>query len=114
MEQPKEMTGILLPPPALAPAIPDPYERPASELIRPASEVEGQPLAVMLGVPFDTSILGRRGAKAGPEALRWGLRASLLYDPNVDVDLSDAPKVADFGDVDVVQTKVEETWERVS
>ena len=111
---PEAVRERLLAPPALAPAVVDEYEHPASELVRPATEVQDPPLATMVGVPFDTSILGRRGAKSGPEAVRWGLNASLLYDPNIDVDLADAPKVADFGDVDVVQTRVEETWDLVS
>lgn len=105
---------LLLPAPAMRPAVADEYEHPASELVRPAHEVEGAPLANLVGLPFDTSILGRRGAKQGPEAVRWGLNASLLYDPNIDVDLTDAPKIADFGDVDVMHTQVEPTWERVS
>jgi formimidoylglutamase len=104
----------LLPAPALAPAIVDPYEHPASELVRPAREIEGPAIASMVGVPFDTSIMGRRGAKSGPEAVRWGLNAALLYEPNLGIDLADGSKVADFGDVDVVHTDVDRTWDRVS
>jgi formimidoylglutamase len=114
MKPPSEIEDLLLAPRAMAPAVADEFERPASELIRPASELGADVLATMVGIPFDTSILGRRGAKQGPEAVRWGLNASLLYDPNIDVDLSEAPRVADFGDVDVLQTQVEPTWERVS
>ncbi|MGH3134352.1 MAG: agmatinase family protein, partial [Gaiellaceae bacterium] len=36
------------------------------------------------------------------------------FDPGLDVDLSQARRVADLGDVDVIQTDVEETWRRVS
>jgi formimidoylglutamase len=111
---PDEISELLLEPAAMAPAVRDEYEHPASELIRPADEVEGAPLATMVGIPFDTSILGRRGAKSGPDAVRWGLNASLLYDPNIDVDLAEAAQVADVGDVDVLHTQVEPTWERVS
>jgi hypothetical protein len=54
----------------LSPLIRDEYERPVADLVRPAAEVEGDPLATILGVPFDTSIMGRRGAKGGPAAVR--------------------------------------------
>lgn len=114
MKTPAEIEDLLLAPSPMAPVVADEYEHPASELIRPAPEVEADPLAVIVGIPFDTSILGRRGAKSGPDAVRWGLNASLLFDPNIDVDLSDAPRVADFGNVDVMHTQVESTWERVS
>jgi agmatinase len=108
------VTDLLIPATPLTPAIADPYEHSACELIRPAAEVEGRPLAAMFGVPFDTSIMGRRGAKSGPAAVRRALAGSLLYEPSLDVDLSEAPRVADHGDVDVVHTDVDETWNRVS
>jgi len=104
----------LLVPRPLAPGIVDEYERPASELVRPYTELSAEPLASMVGIPFDTSILGRRGAKSGPEAVRWGINASLLYEPNLDIDLAEAPRVADYGDVDVYHTDVDRTWDRVS
>lgn len=111
---PKHLQDLLLPAAPLAPAIVDEYEHPASELIRPAAELTDEPLASIVGVPFDTSILGRRGAKGGPAAVRTGLNASLLYEPGIEVDLSEAPRVADYGDVDVMHTDVDATWDRVS
>lgn len=111
---PDSLRSLLLPPRALAPSIHDEYEHPASELVRPYSEVSGEPLAALVGIPFDTAILGRRGAKSGPEAVRWGLNASLLYEPNLGIDLSEAPRVADYGDVDVFHTDVDRTWDRVT
>lgn len=111
---PETIQARLLPATPLAPAIRDEYERPVAELVRPASEVSGTPLASLVGVPFDTSIMGRRGAKSGPSAVRAGLNASLSYEPGIDVDLAEAPRVADYGDVDVLLTDVDETWDRVS
>jgi len=98
----------------LSPMIRDEYERPVADLVRPAAEVEGDPLASILGIPFDTSIMGRRGAKGGPAAVRDALAGCLCYEPGLDVDLSEAPRVADFGDVDVLHTEVDETWSRVT
>lgn len=103
----------LLPPTALSPRIRDEYESSAAELIRPADEVKDG-LFSLLGIPFDVSILGRRGAKDGPAGIRDALNEFLCYDPNVDVDLSKAKRIADFGDVDVVHTQILETWDRVS
>jgi formimidoylglutamase len=111
---PDAVQALLFPAPPLSPGIVDEYERPAAELLRPAAEVTSTPIANLVGVPFDTSIMGRRGAKSGPEAVRWGFNASLLYEPNLGVDLSDAPRLADHGDVDVVHTNVDQTWDRVS
>lgn len=111
---PEAIEARLLPPTPLAPVIVDEYERPIADLVRPASEVDGSPLASIVGVPFDTSIMGRRGAKSGPAAVRQGLNSCLCYEPGLDVDLSEAPRVADFGDVDVVHTDVDETWNRVT
>lgn len=111
---PDSVQELLHPAPPLSPAIPDPYERPVSELVRPAHELDGQPLAALFGVPFDTSIMGRRGAKSGPAAVRSALNGCLLYEPGLGVDLSEAPRVADHGDVHVVHTDVDQTWDRVS
>jgi agmatinase len=113
-DPPETIEARLLPATPLSPAIPDEYERPVAELVRPAAEVGGEVLASLVGIPFDTSIMGRRGAKAGPTAVRAALNSSLCYEPGIGVDLADAPRVADYGDVDVVHTRVEETWDRVS
>jgi formimidoylglutamase len=102
------------PPAPLAATIVDEYERPIADLIRPHDEIDGEPLGSIVGIPFDTSILGRQGAKLGPAAVRAGFNACLCYEPGLGVDLADAPRVADYGDVDVVQTNVDETWDRVS
>ena len=102
------------PPTPLAATITDEYERPVADLIRPYTELDGDTLGSIVGVPFDTSILGRQGAKLGPGVVRQGLNACLCYEPGLGVDLSEAPRIADYGDVEVVQTNVDETWDRVS
>jgi agmatinase len=109
-----EVQRLMRPPRPLAATIVDEYESPVADLIRPHDEVEGEPLGSIVGIPFDTSILGRQGAKLGPSAVRDGLNGCLCYEPGLGVDLADAPRVADYGDVDIVQTDVDETWDRVS
>lgn len=113
-EVPEAVHARLLAAAPLAPMVRDEYERPVADLIRPAAEVEGEPLASLIGIPFDTTIMGRRGAKGGPVAVRQALAGCLCYEPGIDVDLSEAPRVADYGDVDVVHTDVDETWGRVT
>jgi formimidoylglutamase len=110
---PERVRDLLLPPPALAPAVRDDYEAPAADVVRPAGEVD-DPLVNMVGVPFDASILGRRGAKGGPAGVRTGFLTCLAYEPGLGIDLSEARKIADHGDVDVLHTSVEGTWDRVS
>jgi formimidoylglutamase len=103
----------LVPASALSAPFFDEYDTPVARLVRPAAEVNS-PLASLIGVPFDTTTLGRRGSRFGPGAVRATLAGCLCYDANFDVDLSQGRRVADHGDVDVLQTNVEETWERVS
>ena len=102
------------PPAPLASTIVDEYESPVADLIRPHTELHDDVLGSIVGVPFDTSILGRQGAKLGPRSVREGLNACLCYEPGLGVDLSQAPRIADYGDVDVIQTSVDDTWDRVS
>jgi formimidoylglutamase len=83
--------------------------------VRPAAELATDEAgAALVAIPFDTTTLGRGGSRHGPAAVRAALATSLCYDAGFGVDLSDAPRVADWGDVDVVHTDVDETWRRVS
>jgi formimidoylglutamase len=109
-----DVQRLMRPPAPLSATIVDEYEAPVADLIRPHTELDGDVLGSIVGIPFDTSILGRQGAKLGPAAIRDGLNSCLCYEPGLGVDLSEAPRVADYGDVDVMQTDVDETWDRVS
>lgn len=109
-----DLTGI----PHLRPAPPlraggDRYDVSAGRLLHAPATVP-DPLALLVGVPFDTTTLGRRGSGHGPGAVRDALAACFSYDPNWGVDLSDGPGAADLGNVDVVLTDVETTWQRIS
>ena len=113
MAIPAAIRELLLDPPSLVPPVRDAYEAPAADVVRPAAEVV-DPLIHLLGVPFDVTILGRRGAKEGPAGVRRGFLTCLSYEPGLGVDLSTAPRIADVGDVDVLHTNVDATWDRVS
>ena len=88
-------------------------EAPAADIVRPAGELD-DPLVHLLGIPFDVTILGRRGAKEGPAGVRGGFLTCLTYEPGLDIDLAVSRGIADVGDVDVLHTNVEGTWDRVS
>jgi formimidoylglutamase len=103
----------LIPARQLVHPLPDEYDDPVATLVRPATEAE-DPLVALVGIPFDTTTLGRRGSRFGPDEVRTALAGLLCYDPGFDVDLARARPIADFGNVDVVQTDVAETWRRVS
>lgn len=72
------------------------------------------PLATLFGVPFDTTTLAKRGAAHAPAAIRDAICRYFSYDPNWGVDLAAGSGVADLGDVDVIPTDVDESWERIS
>lgn len=97
----------------MEPTIRDQYDTYVADLIRPLGEVD-DPFALLLGIPFDTTTLSHRGSQQGPRAVRDALASSMTYDANIDVDLSTARPVGDVGDIDVLPTKVEETWERIT
>jgi formimidoylglutamase len=71
----------------------------------------------IVGVPFDTAVMGRRGCRFGPEGVRSSLVFSNVYEPGIDVDLSPESgsglAVTDFGNIDVLQTDVLGTHERI-
>lgn len=90
----------------------DQYDVSLKDIMVNWREVEKVNIA-LLGIPFDTAVMGRRGCKFGPKAVRDALVFSDLYNPGLDMDLSTDISVADFGDVDVMQTDVLATHARV-
>lgn len=82
------------------------------DVIKSWKEVDGADIG-LVGIPFDTSELMRRGARSGPEGVRNALAFSNSYEPGLDVDLSTNLKIVEFGDIDVLHTNVIKTYERV-
>jgi agmatinase len=69
--------------------------------------------AVVLGVPTDSAVSYRSGARFGPEAIR---SASVLlrdYNPILGVDVPDVLSMVDYGDAPTVPGHHQETLERV-
>jgi formimidoylglutamase len=105
----------LVPAATLQAAIPDPFDDPVADLVRPAGDGAGaEPLLSLVGVPFDTTTMGRRGSRHAPAGIRRTLAGLLAYHAGFGVDLAGSGGIADFGDVDVVETDVEATWSRIS
>jgi len=53
---------------------------------------------LVAGVPFDASVLGRKGARHGPQAIREAMRFLASHDPSTGTDLAGL-RLHDLGDV---------------
>jgi formimidoylglutamase len=104
--------NLLVPAQKLAPFVSDQYDVPLGSIVKHWSE-EPTPRWGFIGIPFDTTTIVRRGSKFGPRAVRDALAGCTCYEPGLDVDLSALRGLVDFGDIDVLQTEIAETWERI-
>lgn len=97
--------------PDRSPVPPDPRDVRIADLIQvdPTGAHVG-----LIGIPFDTTVIGRRGAREGPAAIRRALYRMTAFDLESGVDLAEGPRLADLGDVAVVHTDVHETHRRVT
>ncbi len=101
----------LLVPAGTAAAPWDPNDRLLGQVVRDWRTADALDVGI-LGVPFDTAIFGRRGARFGPAAIRAALYRAYTWGGDLGVDLADGPRLADFGDVRVAHTSVERTHDR--
>lgn len=67
----------------------------------------------LVGIPFDSAVLGRKGAKGGPKKIRDSLRYFKTYDWSLDFWFGDK-KVIDFGDIILEAESVAEAHELIS
>jgi formimidoylglutamase len=110
-----EAAALLVPAVPIDAALPDPFDRDVASLVHPVRDGgEGSGRPALLGIPFDTTTMGRRGSKHAPGAIRRALASLLAYHGGYGADLTESGGVDDFGDVAVVDTDVEETWRRIS
>ncbi|MCL6597711.1 MAG: agmatinase family protein [Alicyclobacillus macrosporangiidus] len=100
-----------LPAPIFRTFVEDDYDRYMYQNLYPPDEAV-HPQVGLIGIPFDTSTMARRGSKYGPEAVRRSLAASVTYNASFDVDL-DGTCWVDCGDIDTPQTNVEQAWVRM-
>ncbi len=92
--------------------VPDEYDVGLRDIMVDWREADQVDVGIV-GVPFDTAVMGRRGCRFGPESVRSSLTFSNVYDPSVDVDLSTGLSLTDFGNIDVLQTDVLGTHDRI-
>ena len=92
----------------------DGFDFAVSDLLHlPGSDEARRSLLSLVGVPFDTTTMARRGAKEAPGAIRRALAGLLSFHAGFGIDLADSGGMVDYGDVDAVGTSVVETWERI-
>ncbi|HEY1822265.1 MAG TPA: agmatinase [Trebonia sp.] len=77
------------------------YGGPATFARLPRLDEVGQADVVILGVPFDTGVSYRPGARFGPGHIRQSSRLLRPYNPALDVSPFAAQQVADAGDLGV-------------
>lgn len=75
------------------------YSGPATFARLPRRDEVGQCDIGILGVPFDSSVSYRPGARFGPAAVRAGSRLLRPYDPELEVEPFGSQQVTDCGDV---------------
>ncbi|UCH21868.1 MAG: agmatinase family protein [Deltaproteobacteria bacterium] len=112
MQISKEAERLLIEAPRPSNWVPDEYDVGLSDIMVDWREAEHADVGI-LGVPFDTAVMGRRGCRFGPESVRSSLVFSNVYDPSIDVDLSSGLIITDFGNIDVLQTDVLGTHDRI-
>lgn len=88
----------------------DPRDPRASSLVVPADSFEPGD-SVLLGLPFDSSIPSRPGAKLGPKAFRDALPTLTTFGRGV--ELSERHVCRDLGDLDLPPTSVRRAHELV-
>ncbi len=76
-------------------------------------EVNDEASIVIMGVPFDSGVSYRPGARFGPSAIRQGSKLLRPYHPPFDVEPFNVVQVADAGDVTVNPFNIIETLENV-
>jgi agmatinase len=69
--------------------------------------------AAAIGVPFDTAVSFRSGARFGPEAIRSASALLRPYHPALEVDVLEVLSVVDYGDLPVAPGDTEGTYQRV-
>lgn len=108
----EEVKKLLLAPRKVGKFVPDEYDIEMGDIIKDWKEVGDADIG-LVGVPFDTGVMIRRGCRFGPDGVRNALIFSTSYEPSLDVDLSTDLNIVDFGDIDVMQTNILETHKRI-
>ena len=112
MKLANDVEALLIPVPKPSNWVPDRYDVGLHDVMVDWKTAEVPDVGIV-GIPFDTAVMGRRGCKFGPESVRSSLVFSYVYDAGLNVDLSSGLSITDFGNIDVIHTDVLRTHERV-
>jgi agmatinase len=74
--------------------------------------IGGYDVAVV-GVPFDMGTTYRSGTRFGPEAVRRISKVYDAYSPDLGIDLLEEVKICDVGDIFVIPSNLEKTFDQV-
>ncbi|HSF06562.1 MAG TPA: agmatinase [Methylomirabilota bacterium] len=96
----------------------DPFVSPrfgqiATFMLLPAAESAAGLDVALLGIPYDGGVSYRPGARFGPRAVREQSSLIRPWNPVLKVHPFQRLRMADCGDVDVVPTSIERTFERI-
>jgi formiminoglutamase len=80
-----------------SPSYRDPKDKRLVQIIREASKNQSRAVNI-LGIPFDGAVLGRKGAKGGPSAIRKAMVGFSNYNVELGIGLEHA-RVFDLGDM---------------
>jgi agmatinase len=78
--------------------------------VRELDEVD----VAIVGIPFDTAVTYRVGARFGPAAVREMSAMLRNFNPSLDVDVYAQLSVVDYGDVSVVPGYIEDSYARIT
>ncbi len=108
----REAEQLLIPVPPPSNWTPDEYDVGVKDIMKDWRTAEAVDVAVV-GIPFDTAVMGRRGCRFGPEGVRNAFTFANVFEPGYGIDLSKGFSIADFGNIDCLLTEVLGTHERV-
>jgi len=96
----------------------DPFVSPrfgqiATFMLLPAAESAAGLDVALLGIPYDGGVSYRPGARFGPRAVREQSSLIRPWHPVLKVHPFQRLRMADCGDVDVIPTSIERTFERI-
>jgi agmatinase/guanidinopropionase len=76
-------------------------------------ELSGVDVAVM-GVPFDSGVSNRSGARFGPRKIREASLTLWGHNPSMKITPTEILKVVDYGDVSIIPTSIEHTMDSIT
>jgi agmatinase len=89
------------------------FAGPATFARLPTLEEVGRCDVAIVGIPFDTGVTYRPGARFGPSAIRQGSRLLRAYDPSLDVEPFFLQQVVDAGDVACTPFHIQEALAQI-